>query len=261
MKLSTYLFSPAIHWALFCSVSLFPLSGNGASQNEEYIPDVVQVEKVPDFSAFRGNRKKKAFFDFLRPIVHAENAKVAMARGKMLGLSAQVGRGETLSPADRQWLFDLADNYHIEFSIENGYAWEQLKRRVDTVPFRLALAQAANETNWGTSRFARQGRNFFGEWCLTSGCGIVPMRRPKGQTHEVAVFKTVNESVASYLRNLNRSNLYLPLRVARLEIRKNGEDPTAHTLAAGLTGYSARGEAYVKDIRKLIRANYSLMGE
>ncbi|OIO70712.1 MAG: hypothetical protein COW19_11085 [Zetaproteobacteria bacterium CG12_big_fil_rev_8_21_14_0_65_55_1124] len=230
---------------------------------ESEAPVVATVTEVPDFAAIKdSNAKKKAFFDFLRPIIKAENAKVAKVRVRMLNISEMIDNGDDVSPEDQQWLLALAKRYHVDMSaLDDEEAWLLLKRRVDTVPFRLALAQAANESSWGTSRFAREGRNFFGEWCFTEGCGIVPSRRQEGMTHEVAVFSSVNESVASYLYHINRVDIYAPLRVARYKIHKKGDKPTARELAGGLSGYSERGDAYVESIRQLIRQNFDLMAE
>jgi len=219
------------------------------------------ITQVPDFAAIKDTKaKKKAFFDFLRPIIRAENAKVAKIRVRMLDISTMVDNGDAVTAEDQQWLLALTEKYHVEMStLDDEEAWLLLKRRVDTVPFRLALAQAANESSWGTSRFAREGRNFFGEWCFSEGCGMVPARRSAGMTHEVAVFSSVNESVASYIYHLNRVDIYTPLRIKRYKMHKKGDKPTAHDLAAGLTGYSERGEDYVDSIRKMIRQNFDLM--
>jgi len=238
------------------------LEENSAHIDAQY-PAVDTITQVPDFSAIKDSKaRKKAFFDFLRPVIRAENAKVAKSRIRMFAIATSIDNGDAVAKQDQQWLKRLARKYHIDMkSMHDEQAWELLKRRVDTVPFRLALAQAANESSWGTSRFAREGRNLFGEWCFKPGCGIVPARRSAGMTHEVAVFKSVNESVASYIYHLNRVDIYLPLRMARRDERKWGNKPTAQELAGGLTGYSERGEAYVDDIRRMIRVNFDLMAE
>mgnify|MGYP002064425563 CR=1 FL=1 len=95
----------------------------------------------------------------------------------------------------------------------------ELRRRVDTVPIRLALAQAAKESGWGTSRFARKGNNFFGQWCYDEGCGLVPRARGEGRSHEVRAFDSPGDSVASYLRNINTHHGYRELRHARAGLR------------------------------------------
>ena len=233
---------------------------NSAQADAQY-PVMASVTDVPDFAAIKDiTARKKAFFDFMRPIVRSENAKVAKSRVRMLDIAEKVDNGGVVSPGDQQWLLKLAGKYHVPMAnLDDEQAWGLLKRRVDTIPFRLALAQAANESNWGASRFARQGRNFFGEWCFTKGCGIVPGRRSPGMTHEVAVFGSVNDSVASYLYHLNRVDIYMPLRVARHNLHKWGRKASAEALASGLTGYSSRGNDYVDAIRKMIRFNYNLM--
>lgn len=223
--------------------------------------DSLTIRKLPDFSAIQNVKmKKKAFFDFLRPIVQAENRKVKVKRQQMLAMRDKLDHGKMLTEPERAWLLQLADKYHVEMDdINDKHAWMLLRRRVDAVPFRLALAQAAIESSWGTSRFARQGLNLFGQWCFTPDCGIVPQKRRTGMTHEVATYASINESVASYIRSINRVQMYKSLRKLRHSIKKRGKPPTAVELAKGLVGYSQRGEEYVKKIRSIIRKNYDLM--
>jgi len=225
------------------------------------VPSIDVVKKLPDFAAYTDvKEKKQAFFNFLRPIVENENLKVKAQREQMLRLDASLKNAEVVSEDDLNWLKALASEYNVELKdAHDADAWKLLRRRVDTVPFRLALAQAANESSWGTSRFAREGMNLFGQWCFTSGCGIVPTHRTKGMTHEVANYSSVNKSVAAYIRSINRVQMYVPLRQLRSSIRKNGNKPTAVELAQELTGYSERGEAYVKEIQSMIRINYDMM--
>jgi Bax protein len=117
------------------------------------------------------------------------------------------------------------------------------------------LAQAANNSAWGTSRFAKQANNYFGQWCFTKGCGIVPARRDAGSKHEVRKFDTTQGSVSSYVRNINTGSAYSSLRTVRANARRNKSMLTGHDLAVGLVGYSARDDAYVKEIRSMIRTN------
>ena len=124
------------------------------------------------------------------------------------------------------------------------------------IPNSLALVQAANESAWGTSRFARDANNYFGQWCFTRGCGLIPANRIEGAHHEVQRFSSPKESVASYLNNLNTHNAYAQLRSIRSNAVKNGEPITGYLLAAGLGKYSERGEAYIEEIRTMIRVNH-----
>jgi Bax protein len=123
------------------------------------------------------------------------------------------------------------------------------------IPPSLVLAQAANESAWGTSRFARRGNNLFGQWCFSQGCGLVPRGRVEGASHEVASFSSPYRSVRSYIQNLNRHPTYQLLRDIRLKARNRDDIASGPSLAAGLLGYSERGEDYVEEIRNMIRHN------
>jgi Bax protein len=127
--------------------------------------------------------------------------------------------------------------------------------RVDVVPPSLAIAQSANESAWGTSRFARKGYNFFGQWCYRKGCGLVPKKRDANKTHEVAAFDSPQESVKMYIRNLNSNRAYKSLRDLRAKLRRSNKPVTGHELAAGLKRYSERGLEYVRELREMISYN------
>ena len=119
----------------------------------------------------------------------------------------------------------------------------------------MALAQAALESGWGTSRFAREANNLFGQWCFDEGCGMVPDRRIAGAQHEVRSFETVDAAIAAYFRNINSHPVYAPLRDIRQSARKRGGGLSGLDMAAGLTRYSERGEAYIDEVRQVIRVN------
>jgi len=136
---------------------------------------------------------------------------------------------------------------------------ELLLARVDVIPPKLALIQAAKESGWGTSRFARSANNLFGEWCFSEGCGVVPASRSEGRRHEVESFDSVQDAIASYVRNLNSHPSYAPLRERRAALRAAGEAPTALALADGLGRYSERGEAYVQEVKSMIRHNEPIL--
>ncbi len=192
--------------------------------------------------------KKQRFFDFMRPIVNDENAKVLELRKQLLAAKKQNNNNSLVAKT--------AKDYSVNWDKEN---WGKLLERVDAVALELALAQSANESAWGQSRFAQQGNNFFGQWCYKKGCGIVPKRRDKGTSHEVASFKSVNDSVRSYLKNINTGRVYAPLRDVRKKDRAAGKPANAKSQAGGLIKYSQRREEYVKEIRAMIRVNQKLM--
>jgi len=212
----------------------------------------------PDFTSFKDvKEKKKAFFKFMHPFVDMENAAILKDRERLLALrSESVAK---LSSEDVQWLESMVKSYRSDSPLEDVKAWDHLLERVDAVPYPLVLAQSANESAWGTSRFARQGHNYFGQWCFTKGCGIVPSRRDAGSRHEVARFKSARHSVRAYLKNINTGRVYVDLRKIRAQQRVSGEPLGATALAGGLLKYSERGDAYVKEIRSMIRTNIKLM--
>lgn len=212
---------------------------------------------LPDFGAIEDiTERKQAFFEFLAPVVMAENHRVLEQRERLLGLAGKLRAGERIGWLDRRWLGRLAEEYDVAWDSDSPMEGvELLERRVDAVPVSLALVQAATESGWGRSRFATEANNFFGHWCYRPGCGLVPSRRTTGAAHEVAAFDSVADSVSRYLRNLNTHAAYAPLRAIRARLRRNGESPSAMALADGLVRYSERREEYVDEIKTVIRVN------
>ncbi len=213
--------------------------------------------EVPDFTQYTDvKEKKKAFFDFLRPMVQEENRRIKAERAKIKSLFADYNQNKVISESDSEWLLAIAEDLRMkDFDITDIEQRNTLLRRKDIVPASLFLAQAANESSWGTSRFAREANNLFGQWCFTPGCGVVPAQRAEGEKHEVQSFETVNDAVNSYVRNLNGHNAYKDLREIRMEIRTEGDVPDGQSLAEGLLNYSDRREEYVKEIQSMIRVN------
>ncbi len=209
--------------------------------------------KMPDFEQFAaGPERKTAFFDFVRPLIESENGRVWQDRQRLLAISAN----DDPNFMDRRWLKSIANDYDVKGPVvDNSTLVDDLLRRVDTVPLSLALAQSAKESGWGTSRFAREGYNLFGEWCFDKGCGLVPKARAAGRNHEVEVFRSPRDSVASYLNNINTHESYRTFRVERAALRAKNEPLSGGALAENLSQYSERRDAYVNEIRQLIRTN------
>lgn len=212
---------------------------------------------APDFSKIADvSEKKELFFNFMQPIIEDENKRILEKRESILRVLGQ----KLVFRADQAGIAELASEYKISpFDINNKEDREELLARVDIVPAGLAMVQAANETAWGTSRFARLGNNMFGQWCF-SGCeGIVPERRDAGANHKVAMFETINSSVSGYLHNLNTGKSYQKFRDIRKAQRLSGEFPDPVRLAAGLTKYSELGEKYVTIIISMLKTNKDLI--
>ena len=213
------------------------------------------TDRLPDMKAYAaGSARKTAFFDYLTPIIESENRAIIKDRQRLLELSVKLAAGGNPSLFDNQRIRSLADQFLVaREKVESNKVLDQLLQRVDSIPVSLVLVQAAKESGWGTSKFAREGNNLFGQWCYQEGCGIVPSRRSDGASHEVQVFDSVGDAVTAYLHNLNTGKFYRRLRDIRSQIRSARKIPDALSLADGLLLYSERRQAYVDEVKQMIR--------
>lgn len=190
----------------------------------------------------------------MKPLIERANAEVSAQRQRLLRLYAQRDRIDDDSIA---WLKRLAEDYGLPtFDPKNDADWQHLLRRVDTVPVSLALAQAANESAWGTSRFAREGNNYFGIWCFRPGCGIPPAHPQKGKGYyAVKRFDNAYEAVRYYIHLINTGRAFKRLRQLRAQLREAEKPLTGQALAPALKHYSQRGDAYPRELDAMIRHN------
>lgn len=210
----------------------------------------------PDFAEMAVDQKKREFFAYLSPIVSDINFQLAADRDRVDRLRAANARGERLSFADRRWLERLASRLEVEIeSMGIAEALETLYRRTGVVPESIVLVQAAVESGWGTSRFATEANNYFGQRCYRIDCGIVPEERPEGERFGLAEFASPVESVESYILNLNTHESYRDFRDLRNQLRIAGEPVTGLAVVDGLTNYSERGDEYVEQIAEMIESN------
>lgn len=230
-------------------------------------PSVKKKEKplhnvdLPIFSAFTDiKEKKQAFFDFIRPHVEAENKKILQQRATLEIALMMLQYDEPINKKQTKQVKAILNQYKLPDLI-NTISLTQALRRVDIIPKEMALMQAANESAWGTSRFARIGLNFFGQWCYKKGCGMVPSRRNTGAAHEVAAFQSVRQGVASYFKNLNTHAAYKGLRTIRADLRRQQKPLDANKLTYGLMSYSERGEEYIKELNQMIKHNKAYFNE
>jgi len=211
----------------------------------------------PDFASISNiETKKQQFFDFLQDYVRNESSLISDLRLRLLSYAEIVGAGTALSGRERDWVIDLAMTYNVdaETTIDQALV-NELLLKVDVIPASLVLAQAANESAWGTSRFALEGNNIFGQWCFEKGCGIIPNRRVEGATHEVKSFDTIEAAVEGYFLNINTHHLYAGFRQERARLRRLGQRLDSIVLAQGLDRYSQRGENYIDEVQTLILQN------
>ena len=225
------------------------------SQTAEQLSHPITV--FPDFASINDVIvKKQQFFDYLEDYIIAENEKIAAIRQELEPYAAIANSGVAFSRREREWVLELANAYRIDTAVlSDREIVNELMLRVDEIPVSMALAQAANESAWGTSRFALEGNNIFGEWCYDEGCGIVPLRRASGATHEVQRFESIEESISSYFLNINTHNSYRYLRELRADMRASGRPLNPMTLAMGLGRYSQRGDNYVDEVQNIILQN------
>ncbi len=196
--------------------------------------------------------KKNVFFRLAGPGILMENEKIATDRRQLLDT---IKDGKTNNDA---WLLQLAKKYKVlsEASLAlDKTALETLKNRVDTIPLSLALAQAALESGWGTSRFAIQGNSLFGQWDF-SGNGMKPKyQRKELGNYGIAKFDTPQQSVEAYILNLNTHRAYRGLRNKRARMRADNVKLTGWELAKTLDKYSEKGMDYVKSLHGIMRSS------
>ena len=211
---------------------------------------------LPDFSSFKNvKEKKEQFFQFMLPKIRLANTKIRAERSSLQHIFDRNKDELFLSDADKTFLESLKLKYKISEELEALDSINALLTKIDEVPASLVLAQSANESGWGTSRFAIEARNMFGIWCFREGCGIKPLQRAAGKKYEVAKYETIQASVEAYMLNINSHPAYRELRRIRSEARADNSYLSGMALAEGLETYSARGEKYVKEIKQLIRIN------
>jgi len=207
---------------------------------------------LPDFSDYSDvSERKLAFFSYLYPRIVLANSRILIEREHL----EQLAEKDELSSSEQEWLTTQSERLRVGAKTGSKAQFSALRKRLDVIPPSLVLAQSANESAWGQSRFAVRGNNLFGQWCFTQGCGLVPKSRPEGANHEVATFSSPYFSVRSYIQNLNRHSAYKQLRDIRARDRRNNKALSGVRLAQGLASYSERGQAYIEEIRSMIRFN------
>jgi Bax protein len=204
--------------------------------------------------------RKNIFIRIALPLILHRNAVVYEQRRRLQRLDGLATAA--LSSVDRDWLVRLAQLYRVLRPGDGASqltltARAQLLNRVDGVPVSLALAQAATESGWGTSRFAQQGNALFGQWTWDESAGLVPTDREEGGAYAVRAFPQLAGSVRAYVHNLNISQHYASFRSTRAALRRAGplERQWGHILAGQLGAYSVEGADYIEKIRSIIRVN------
>lgn len=221
------------------------------------VPNLGPRELPHDLDVVPVDEKKAAFLHAILPLVIHENERIAADRRRLIQLLDGTGVETPAEASD--WLLSLMARYRVPHrkGDDPDFLRTTLLRRVDVVPVSLVLSQAAIESAWGTSRFAREGNALFGQWTWDPASpGMVPEGRDPGATHRVAAFETLAASIRSYMRNLNTNRAYRELRGLRLAQRRSATELDPFALAETLTQYSARGMAYVEEVQDILRREH-----
>lgn len=199
--------------------------------------------------------KKAIFFQLTLPLILRSNEMILQNRTRLLDLA---DRYPDIAREDMAWLKKMAKRYKLGKKNDDTFdaeKLEKLKLRMNIIPPSLALAQAAEESGWGTSRFAVLGNSLFGQWDF-SGKGMVPQeQRTELGNYGLKRFETPLEAVRGYMLNLNTHRAYKRLRLKRAELEAKGARVTGYALAETLDKYSERGYAYVESLHKMMGYN------
>ncbi len=218
---------------------------------EAEVPRLFLASLPGDLKDVRETRLRKSlFFKTVLPLVLQANEEILRDRRRLWNIHFRKNLGEKIVAADRLWLIVIAERY----GVKSG-SIKSLLKRVDIIPPSLALAQAAEESGWGTSRFVREGNAVFGQWTFSSTGSLVPRDRDEDKNHKVKVFPSLLDSVRAYALNLNTHAAYRQMRNVRNSLRQRGAPLDGLLMVDSLKRYSQRGEKYVETIRVLIEHN------
>ena len=199
-----------------------------------------------EIKMIESTKKRKEFFiQIVLPLILKENNNIRIDRKRLFSIINKSNN----SNLEKKWLAKKYKQYGIP-----SKDLSTLKIRMDEIPVSLALAQAAKETGWGTSRFALEGNALFGQWTW-SGEGLRPKESDKNEGHKVMKFNVLQASVRAYQRNLNTHSSYKDFRKARAELRDKGKPLDSFILAEYLDKYAETGEKYVEVLKKIIAQN------
>ena len=199
-----------------------------------------------EIKMIENTKKRKEFFiQIILPLILKENNNIRVDRKRLFNIINKSNNTEL----EKKWLSQKYKQYGIpskDLSV--------LKIRMDEIPVSLAIAQAAKETGWGTSRFALEGNALFGQWTW-SGEGLKPKESEKNEGHKVMKFNVLQASVRAYQRNLNTHSSYQEFRFARAKLRDQGKELDSLILSEFLNEYAETGEKYVEVLQQIIEQN------
>jgi Bax protein len=203
-----------------------------------------------------GPKQKEEFIRQMKVLVDKGNDEIIKDREFITNFFAKAVSGafRGLNQQNVGYLISLRNKYGIESLFDR----DEYFKRIDVIPTSLALSQAALESGWGKSRFAREANNLFGHWSY-SGVGLMPQNRAIGKTHMIRIFGSLQKSVNSYMLNLNTNDAYITFREKRLQSRNNGKNFGGMEASKTMSNYSELKEEYIKMIKEMIDQNNLLI--
>ena len=199
-----------------------------------------------EIKMIENTKKRKDFFiQIVLPLILKENGNIRLDRKRLFSIINKSNN----TKLEKKWL----DKKYKQYGIPSKDL-SVLKIRMDEIPVSLALAQAAKETGWGTSRFAQEGNALFGQWTW-SGEGLKPKEADQNQGHKVMKFNVLQASVRAYQRNLNTHSTYKEFRKERAELRDQGKPLDSIILSQFLNEYAETGNQYVEVLQQIIKQN------
>ena len=207
----------------------------------------IYLTKLPkDLNSLGSTKlKRELFIKIILPLILDENSKITNDREKLF----KILNKNFNTAGERVWLKRRFKEYKID-----DQDLSKLKMRMDIIPVSIALAQAANESGWGTSRFALEGNALFGQWTWSKK-GISPKNKDPNKTHKILQFQILKASVRAYKNNLNTHKAYQEFREERAKIRENNETIDGLKLTKYLKNYAQIGEKYVAILEDIINKN------
>lgn len=212
------------------------------------VPAIWVTRLPPDLAQIKDTDLRKSIF--IRAILPLALITNQTLKAQRRALRQMKKRASSLTKDEKKWLAKLAARHKLKTSDPGT-----LLRRVARLPVALMLAQAAVESGWGTSRFAREGNALFGQWTWEPGAGIKPKDRKQGMTHAIKKYDRLIDSFWDYAGNLNTHNAYREFRAARNQRLTTGQPLTALPLIPTLESYSERGTAYLDLLEGIIKQN------
>ena len=218
----------------------------GKVRSQKLVKPIYFTQFPRDLDALQSTKlKKETFIKIVLPLIVAENERILADREKLIVLSDK----KFTTDLEKQWIRQKL----LEYKVKKGNLKELLVR-MDIIPTSIALAQAAKESGWGTSRFALEGNAIFGQWTW-SGQGIAPLDRESNKNHKILKFPILRASVKAYQNNLNTHKSYFKFRQKRLALRDKNKKIKGLELTETLNNYAQTGTEYTKILNQIIKQN------